>query len=164
MPTGSLGDLGWPYIGAEGHILEDDFSKANGLICIERLNQGLADAESVTLPARYLFYLDPQKDYICRRRVTERRPDADWQQDNNWLDGVDSEKIPAGSITVEEVTKLTKAPNGHWHPKVILVKQSGVRKDYKDTSLEVRTTKTVYLQSAPEFADGIFDITEPPGE
>jgi len=163
MPTGSLGDLGWPYIGADGHILEDDFSKAKGLICIERLQQGSADTESITLlPARFLFYVDPHKDHICTRKVTERSADADWQQDKNWLDGVDSEKIRAGSITVEEVTEMTHAHNGHWYPKVIVVKQTGIRKDYKDAPLEVRTTKTIYLQTEPKFPDGIFDIPEPP--
>ncbi|MHC4646340.1 MAG: LolA family protein [Planctomycetota bacterium] len=164
LPIGSLGDVGWPYIGKEGHILEDEYSKANGLVCIERLQQGSVQSGSVSPPARFLFYLDPQKDYLCSRKVTEWCPDAEWQEDKNWLNGVDPDKIGDGSITIEDITEFKKTPNGRWYPKVIVVKATAVRKDYKHAPLKARTTKTVHIQTAPQFPDGIFDIEKLPGQ
>lgn len=157
MPNIRLEDIGWPIIGKTGHIIEDNYAKENNFIFIERLQQGSIHSGNVTLPGRFLFYLDPQKDYICRRKVTEWRPDARWQEDKNWLEGVKPEKIRDGSITVADITDVIQAPNGYWYPNVIVVKQSGIRKDYKEASLKVSSIKRVYVRTDPEFPDGIFD-------
>ncbi len=164
LPIGSLGDLGWPSISAEGHIVEDEYSKDNGLVCIERLQQGSVQSGTVSPPARFLFYLDPQKDHLCCRKVTEWCPDAEWQEDKNWLEGVAPQQIRDGSITIEDITEFKKASNGRWYPAVIVVKATPVRKDYKNAPLKVRTTKTVYIQTEPQFPDWIFDIEKLPGQ
>ena len=119
---------------------------------------------SVSPPGRFVSYLDPQKDYICRRKITEWRPGAEWQEDKNWLDGVESDKIRNGSITVHDTTEVIQAPNGHWYPKVIVIKQSGIRKDYKDAELEVLTVKKIYLRTDPEFPQDIFNADKFPGQ
>ena len=159
LPNDTLVDLGWPYIGRAGHIIEDDFSKQNNLICIERLQQGSInyDNDTVSLPGRFLCYLDEQKDYLCIRKVTEWSPDADWQEDKNWLEKIEPEKIKDGSITIEDITETFQAPNGHWYPKVIEERQTGIRKDYKEASLKHLRTKTLYIKTNPEFPEGIFD-------
>lgn len=165
MPVGSLGRLGWPHIGKSGRIIEDDYATKTDLICIEQLRQGSVDAGSVTLlPTRYLFYLDAHKDYICVRKVTEQCPDAEWQKDKNWLNGVEPEKIRDGSIVVEDITEVIQTADGHWYPKVIVVKQSGIRKDYKEAPLKVTKTKRVYIRTNPEFPKGIFNVEELPGQ
>jgi len=164
MPNTHLEYLARPFIGKTGRIIEDNHAKENNLICIERLQQGSIHSGDVTLPGRFLYYLDPQKDYMCRRRLTEWRPDAEWQEDKNWLEGVEPEKIRDGSITIVDITDVIQAPNGHWYPEVIVVKQSGIRKDYKEAPLKVSTVKTVYLQAPPQLPDEIFNVEKLPGQ
>lgn len=157
LPNETLGDIGWPFIGKTGHIIEDDYAKQNSLICIERLQQGSINQGNVSLPGRFLYYLDPKKDYLCMRKVTEWRPDADWQENIKWLDGVAPEKIRNGSITVENITETIQAPNGHWYPKTIEEKQTGIRKDYQEATLPLSSIKNIYIQTNPKFPVGIFD-------
>ena len=157
MPNSTLEDIGWPIIGKSGHIIEDDYAKQNNLICIERLQQGDIYQDIVSLPARILFYLDPQKDYLCVRKVTECRPDADWQEDKNWLEGIELEKIRKGSITIEDVTNDKQAENGHWYPQTVEIKQTGIREDYEKAPLKISSTKKIYLNTNPNFPEGIFD-------
>jgi len=164
MPRVYLECLGWPTIGKTGHIIEDVYARQNDLICIERLQQGTLRSGNISLPGRFLYYFDPQKDYLCLRKVTEWCPDAEWQEDKNWLEGIEPEKVRNGSITYEDVTEVVQAPNGHWYPKVIVIKQSGIRKDYEEAPLHVSTVKRIYLQTNPEFPDGIFDINTLPGQ
>jgi hypothetical protein len=164
MPEIYLQCLGWPFIGKAGRIIEDDYSRQNNLICIERLQQGSLYSGVVSLPGRFVYYLDPQKDYICRRKITEWRPDAEWQKNKSWLDGMEPDKIRNGSIAVHDITEIIQAPNGHWYPRVIVERQSGIRKDYKEVELKVRTVKRIYLQTDPEFPDDVFSAEKLPGQ
>ena len=161
MPWTNLQQLAWPNIGAtEGHIIEDDYARENNLICIERSWQGRISDGKVSLPGRCHYYLDPEKDFICRRKVTERRPDAQWQKDKDWLKDVEPEKIRDRSIYVEEITEVIQAPNGCWYPRMIA---EGIRKDYQDVPLKVSPTKTVYIRTNPEFPEDIFNADKLPG-
>lgn len=164
MPSDYLEWLGWPHIGSTGHVIEDDYAKQSNLICIERLQQGSVYSGVVSPPARFLYYLDPQKDYLCRRKVTEWRPDAEWQEDKNWLNGVEPEKTRDGSIVVADITEVIQTADGHWYPKVIVVKQSGISKDYKEAPLKITETKRVYIRTNPKFPKGIFNAEELPGQ
>ena len=163
MPNTGLEDITWPSVGHKGNIIEDDYARENNLICIERLQQGSIYSGRVNLPGRFLYYLDPQKDYICRRHVTEWRPNAPWQEDKGWLTDIEPEKIRDGSIIDMEITEFIEAPNGYWYPRIIVEKQTGIRKDYKDSPLKVNTIETVYLRTDPEFPEGIFDVDKLPG-
>jgi len=106
LPLNHLEYLGWRNVLITGRIIEDDYAQQNDLICIESLQQGSVRSGNVLLPGRFLRYLDPQKDYMCRRQVTERCPDAEWQEDKNWLEGVEPDKIRDGSITVYDITEV----------------------------------------------------------
>jgi anti-sigma factor RsiW len=164
-PSISLVDVAWPRIVSTARIIEDDYARQNGLICIESLSQGHVDPrEWASLPGRFLSYLDPSWDYLCRRRVTERRPDADWQQDKDWLAGVDPNKVRDSSITVDEITEAFQAPNGHWYPKVVVERSGGIREDDRHTPLRTSTTKRIYPNLSLEFPEGIFDIDKLPGQ
>lgn len=157
-----LRDIGWPKIGHDSHLIEDDYATEKGLLCIERLQQGYIYSGNVSLPGRFLFYLDPERDYMCVRKVTEWRPQAEWQQDKNWLAEVDAENIHDGSIRVEDITEVAQAANGHWYPKTIEVSDTGIRPDYKEVPLRTSTIKRVYVETDPEFPAGIFDPNELP--
>lgn len=50
---GHLVHLGWPRIEFEGNIVENNYSRENGLICIEQEYNR--------------YYIDPNRDYICQR-------------------------------------------------------------------------------------------------
>ena len=161
MPWINLQQLAWPNINTtEGHIIEDDYARENNLICIERSWQGRISDGKVSLPGRCHYYLDPEKDFICRRKVTERRPDAQWQKDKDWLKDVEPEKIRDRSIYAEEITEVIQAPNGCWYPRIIA---EGIRKDYQDVPLKVSPTKTVYIRTNPEFPEDIFNADKLPG-
>ena len=164
MPLIRLEDLAWPYIGKTGHIIEDSYAKENNLICIERLQQGSVRSGNVTLPGRFIFYLDPQIDYICRRRVREWRQNAEWQEDKNWLEGVEPEKIRDGSINTADITESIQATNGHWYPKIIIVKEKRIYPDDKEVPFKARNIKKVYIRTNPEFPMSIFNEEELPGQ
>jgi hypothetical protein len=164
-PPESLADLAWPRIGPTARMVEDDYASRNGLICIESLAQGrLTPGGWTSLPSRSLYYLDPSWDYLCRRQVTERRLDAPWQQDKDWLAGVDPNKVRHSSMKVDEITEAYRAPNGHWYPKVIVERSGSIDNSVKDVPLSVSTIKTVYLSLSPEFPEGTFDIDKLPGQ
>lgn len=163
-PTGALGDLGWPEIHGNAQMIEDNYATQNALICIESLSQGrvLSNGQP-SLPGRFVRYLDPSRDYLCRRKVMEWRPEAEWQVDKDWLAGVDPKKVGDGSLTVLDITETFQAPNGYWYPKVIVEKQTGILKDYRETPPETLSVKTIYLDTSPEFPGEIFDIDSLPG-
>jgi hypothetical protein len=163
FPNITLGDIAWPATyGKTGKIIEDDFSKEHNYICIERLQQGSIDNDVVSPPGKFLYYLDPEKNYMCVRYVIEWNPDAEWQEDENWLAGIAPEKIREGSITIEDITETFQAENGVWYPKLIVEQQTGIRKDYKDSPLKNAYIKKIYIQTNPEFPEGIFDLKSLP--
>jgi|GEM_PF-1217118 hypothetical protein len=163
-PEIALGNLAWPEISPPARVIEDDYATEHGLICFECLQQGHLYNGKVSLPGRLLYYLDPAWDYMCRRKVTEWRPDAPWQKDENWLNGVDPTQVPNGSIAVTDITEAFQAPNGHWYPKSIVERQTGIRKDYRQAPLRTDTIRRVHLDLSPEFPEGIFDIDKLPGQ
>ena len=163
-PLNALGDLAWPRILPGAQMIEDKYAAEHRLICLERLQQGHLYEGTVTLPGRFLYYLDPARDYLCLRMSTEWRPDAEWQQDKDWLTGVDPSQGRDGSIIVEDITEAFRAPNGHWYPKSIMERQSGIRKDYRQVPLQDNWSKRIYLNLSPEFPEGIFDIEQLPSQ
>jgi hypothetical protein len=118
----------------------------------------------VSLPFRILQYLDPNRDYLCQKLVTEERADAVWQQDKDWLNGVDRRKVRNPSTWILEMTKAIQAANGHWYRRIIVESAKDRREDYEMSPLEVRLIKTVYVGLSPKFPEGIFDPDELPGQ
>jgi hypothetical protein len=137
----SIADMGWPEIRGYVDVLQDDYAKQNNLICVEELLKGWR-REGIVLPRRKRYYLNSQRDYICQRLEIERVYPAPWQEDNSWLEGADPATIPNQSSSTVEVTEFAQFRTGHWYPRKI--KEPGI-------------TKTVYLETEPEFLEGIFD-------
>lgn len=155
--TLSLGYYAWPHMNRKGTNYSDDYSKENNLVAVEYLQQASIYEGQPSLPGRFLYYLDPEHDYICRRKVTEWRPDASWQEDLEWDKGVDPEQIRDGSIQVTDVIEYDQTDSGHWYPQTIEIRQSGIRKDYQEVALELEETITIYLEVNPDFPEGAFD-------
>jgi hypothetical protein len=159
----TLSRQAWPPIDRVARMIEDNYARQNGWVCLELLSQGLVTSASwVPLPIRFLYYLDPSRDYLCRRQVMEQRRDASWQKDKNWLAGVDPKKVPEDSTTVVDIPEVAQAPNGHWYPQTIIQSTSGLSRDKKPFTHTV--IKKVYVQVSPQFPDGIFDIDKLPGQ
>ena len=166
-PTMSVASQAWPVIGPTARVIEDDYARQNGRVCIEYLSQGLVMPDGwASPPGRFLYYLDPSRDYLCRRQVTERRRDASWQKDKNWLAGVDPKKVIEDSTRVVDITEAAQAPNGHWYPQTIVESYSGQGKDPRGQSVPIKhtVTKKVYVQVSPKFPDGVFDVDKLPGQ
>jgi hypothetical protein len=163
-PPDALGDLAWPEILPGAQRIEDAYAAEHKLICFERRQQGRLYNGTVSLPGRFLYYLDPACDYLCRRQVIEWRPDAEWQEDKDWLQGVDPTQMRDGSIIVEDITETFQAPNGHWYPRSIMERQTGIRKDYRQAPIKDNWSKRIYLDLSPEFPEGVFDTNKLPGQ
>jgi hypothetical protein len=142
-----LGSWGWPLyrlsLGVPGEppitVIEDEYSKRNKLICLQRLWQGQVYKGSVTLPCKSLWYLNPQRDYICQVFVEHYLRNAPWQRYKSWLEGVDPNRIPEEKTRWgREVTEFGQTDTGQWYPKRI-------------------GTNPIFLDTDPEFPEGIFD-------
>ncbi len=142
-----LGRWGWPLhrlsLGVPGEppitVIEDEYSKRNKLICLQRLWQGQVYKGSVTLPCKSLWYLNPQRDYICQVFVEHYLRNAPWQRYKSWLEGVDPNRIPEEKTQWgREVTEFGQTDAGQWYPKRI-------------------GANPIFLDTDPEFPEGIFD-------
>ena len=144
---GGLGSWGWSQyrlsLGVPGEppitVIEDEYSKRNKLICLQRLWQGEIYKGSVTLPCKSLWYLDPQRDYIRQVFVEHFVRNAPWQRYKSWLEGVDPNRIPEDKTQWgREVTEFGQTDAGQWYPKRI-------------------GDNPIFLDTDPEFPEGIFD-------
>lgn len=172
-----LAELGWPsdlFRGAlrrtRTSVVEDDHSKQNGLICVEMLHDGGFNTRNeVILPEKYLFYLNPERDYICQRYEIHRGLYAPWNSNPNWLDGIDPETlekwkqirghgVSRGSVyhvAVTEILEYAQTNGGQWYPRKILERSISTKAD--GTTDEFRKMMTFYLNTDSEFPEGIFD-------
>jgi len=158
----ALDTIGWPEISKyftperQANIIETDYSKENDLVCIELVFPGKIDTESkVTLPQKWVYYLDPEIDYICVREKYYRQRDIAWEdKDDSWLDGIDPNKIPPDKLPqIKEVIEVEETKAGQWYPKRIArYADDGTPREEKRMIIP-----TVYLQTDPPFPDGIFD-------
>lgn len=153
--------IGWPNIsiwfapGRDVKIVETEYSKSNKLVCIELLLPGSVDPSGkyVSLPNRSLYYINPQRDYLCERRESYSQRRASWQKDDFWLTDVDSEKIPADSYNIKEITEFAQTDTGKWYPKKI---KSTWCNDVSKAK-QRQHFQRIYLKTNPKFPEGIFD-------
>jgi len=165
-----LRQKGWPRIGIKSknrpdlqvRIIENEYSQKYGLICIERLRQGMnyGGKHKAMPPTMQLYYLNPQKDYICQRLEEYRRLTAPWQKDKSWLNGIDPNNIRPDATIITQVAQYGQTDLGKWYPKVVTRTGVGVRKD--GTPGVFTINETIYLEIAPEFPEGIFDAKNLP--
>ncbi len=143
-----LGTWGWPLsnlrLGVPGEppitVLDDEYSKQNKLICLQRLWQGQVRKDSATLPCKRLWYLNPQRDYICQRFEEHYLRNAPWQRDKSWLEGVDPDRVSVEKTRIREVTEFGQTDAGQWYAKRIGTNNA-----------------VIFLDTDPEFPEGIFD-------
>ena len=146
-------------------VIEDPYSKANNLICVEVLTSGYVykPTEEVTLPTRELFYLDPQMDYICRRMLRIMTKKAWWHDEPDWLKR-DSYDPPRDSYRLWEIAELGQTDSG-----LIYAREQVYDSNYFDMNddahsnapdsivIENPLRTSIYLTEYPVFPEGVFD-------
>lgn len=159
-----LRQKGWPSIGIKSRnrpdtqvrIVENEYSQKYGLICIERLRQGMnySGKHKAMPPTMQLYYLNPRKDYICQRLEEYRRLNAPWQKDKSWLDGIDSNNIRPDATSITQVTQYNQTDSGKWYPVAVTCTIVGVRKD--GTPGIFTTNEMIFVKMTSKFPEGIF--------
>ncbi len=150
-----LDDFGWRtlwWLNEPEHMFEDDYSRTHALIAMELTAQW----QGYRPPKRQVAYVDPQKDYICRRFIDEELFDAPWQEDKNWIDKVQDKQRLRERRRVRDVTEYGRTSAGQWYPKVIT--ETGHELPYGRSREDVaRVIRIHLLAEHPEFPEGIFD-------
>lgn len=162
-PVNPVG-LAWPktiplrFGTAKISIIEDEYSKANNLICIEMLRNGEKRINKVTrLPRKCLYYINPEKDYICQRAEYIDQLDAPWQNDPKWLDGIRLKSVEQKDWTlIMEVLEYGQTDSKKWYPKKIRSKQIWADQSEEEKEKNKGRILSIYIKENPAFADGIF--------
>ena len=160
----ALDTMGWPRLmdwygstpGEEANVVETDYSKDKNLICIELVRPGKVRADgSVALPYRELHYIDSKHDYIRVRQDSFTQRNIQWTgKEESWLEGIDANQIPPDELPqIREVIEVAKTEAGQWYPKRI----ARYADDGTPRAEKRMTILTVYLQTDPQFSDGIFE-------
>jgi len=158
----TLSELGWPnsllhsvHGRRRTSIVENDYSRNNNLICVEVLYDEYRRDNKVIEPAKKrLYYLNPKRDYICERQEIHPQPGIT-RNPANWTDKVGAMSAFDGRFSVGEVVEYGRSDLHQWFPKRILMRFRWENPD--QTTEERKKTITVYLNTNPEFPDGIFD-------
>lgn len=128
---------------------------------IRRLQRGDASAlkviyeeykdELFTIAAHHLYYLDPERDFLCVRN--DQRSDVALDKDPSWLEGVDPQTIPPATLWISKTTDFAQIKGAGWCPS---------RKEiewHRDTSKGAPqlVTREISVKVDPEFPPGLFD-------
>ncbi len=168
LANDDLAGLGWPIYSNmqnEGVIIENDYSLEHNLICIELTEQARVTQQSVHTPSKRLCYLNPKRDYICERIEYYSIQNASWQKDRSWLEGVDPDELHRDTRNITEVTEYQQTEGGKWYPWKIEFIISSYDSDINAFDpYTLHNLKTVYLNTDPNFPEGIFDPNNLPKE
>ena len=158
-----LQQKGWPTIASNAQqssaiqykIIKDDYSEAHNLICIEKLNQGFPNegTHQGMPPTRHLYYLNPDRDYICQRHEEYRSINGPWQQDTSWLNGVDPNHIRRDATIIIQTSEYAQTSEMKWYPKVVIRTGNGSASDGTATTI----IETSLFEDQVDLPDGIFD-------
>jgi len=158
--------IGWPRLNlwrpnlVRAEIIETDYSAANNLICIEVLLEGRKQENgSFELPCRELFYINPERDYICQRHEQHCDPNAEWQADVAWRENLDPDQITLRTNSfIDEVTRFGQTESRKWFPLNVETRIASHRPDTLEfVPLHLNHIKYLWLECEPDFAEGIFD-------
>ena len=162
---GDLVQRGWPRIN-KGTLIENNYAEENNLLCIETSNTSrIEDGKLIRAANKQLYYLDPQFDYICVRKekFQHRIPPYDEPIDVKDLD-FDPEDTPSTPSSVTTVIEIAQTDTGQWYPKKVQT-DSKTWRDYGEGWESCISTSfiTLFLETDPEFPEGIFDVDRFPG-
>jgi len=158
--VGGLLHRGWPRL-RKGQLVENEYSINNHLLCIETWRSPNIKDNKLLEPAeKTLYYIDPERDYICVRIEAFSYITPPYGKPE--IDDLSFEhsKTPTEPYWVTKVTNFGQTDTGQWYPKEITTNRLSWWLDYPgntDTPEDEKFVIRLYLDSKPEFPDGIFD-------
>ena len=133
-----------PHI-IELKMVEDEYSRENNLVCIQILREGYKRPPVVAmLPFKGLYYLNPDRDYICEKHEFFALREPAWQGGTAWLED-NTEPECRG---VSEVVRYGQTASGEWYPKE--KKAQTTVWNENGTAEEYNYNITIYLDTDPE--------------
>ncbi len=158
---------GWPRI-RTGVFIENDYAKENDLLCIETSSgpRSTGDSKLAEAAERTLYYVDPERDYMCVRieRFRHPVPPPYGRPAVEEVPVPDPRDIPTEPYLVTEAVQFGRTDSGHWYPSRIRTvdKQSwsdpGRGWETRTRTFDIR----LYVDTEPEFPEGIFDAENMP--
>ena len=138
-------------------IISDSYSQKYNLVCIESLENGWTyNGELSRLPHRTLYYLDPEKDYLCHRLVHQNIRNAYWHTEKNWLKGIKDDPNEKDRQTITQILKYNQTSNGQWYP--IEMESRHEIDDYDcNIEYELKPDKFITIIENPTIDDSLFD-------
>ena len=134
----------WLSKAVSSAIIEDDYSQKNNLICVELV---FDENYSFRPPLeKCLIYLNPTKYYHWQKLTMEYQHPPQVQEDQQ-----------AVAIYVTEVTQFAQTDDGQWYPTVVEDWTSLWDSEGNVSSPKRSLVRTVYLETNPDFPEGIFD-------
>ncbi len=175
LPMGShifwrdiLSEVGWPnsllhitHARGKTSVVQNDYSRGNNLICVEVLHEELHRENTVVEPAqKRLYYLNPERDYICERQEIHPQLGAA-RRPAEWFDEICPMVVfDRGFFSVGQVVEYGRTDLGQWYAKKILMRS---RWDNDDgTTEERKKVITVHVDADPQLPEGIFHPGELP--
>jgi len=141
----------WPISNPVGYyVIEDDYSIDNKLICIESIQKHdskyfevlrkhdpefLKDEEPGHSYDRFLYYLNPERDYICERYLSE------WRIIDN----------KPGSVQIKDVAEYDKTDSGKWYAKKFKTIV------FEGNNQTAESITIIYLETDVDFPETVFD-------
>jgi len=168
FPSG-LTDRAWPKI-RTGRVLENVFAAKHSFLCIETTSEPAftGDSKMVQAAEKTLYYIDPEHDYMCARIERFRHPVVPpWGGPAaKEMPVADATDIPSKPYLVTEVLQFDRADTGHWYPSRIRTIDGQAWSDFgrgwemREKISDIR----LYIDTEPEFPEGIFDPENMPKE
>jgi len=145
-------------------LIEDDYAKEKGLICIQTLSDGkMGRKKIIALPRKCLFYINPAKDFICEKAIYIDQRNAPWQSDASWLDGISPSKINKEDWTlIREVVAYRKTSSGRWLPKKIQNRQIRPKMSKEEIRRNKGRMYTIYFKENQPFPQDVFNPEQLP--
>lgn len=133
--------------------IQDLYAQNQGLVGMEVTRQSRG---GVLLPKRLRLYVDPNRDYLTHRYISEEVFDAPWQADKDWLDSVENKDHLRAEVRDHQVTEYGRASQGQWYPKEITIQ--GYDQRYDSTREPYSRIVRIHLvEEFPEFSEALFD-------
>ena len=153
---------GWPII-KTGAFVENDYAVNNNLLCIETTSEPrfTGDSKLAEAAEKTLYYIDPEHDYMCVRIESFRHPvPPPYGNPAVKVPVFDPIDIPFEPYLVTEVAQFSLTDTDHWYPSGIKTKnkQSWTNPNMRGWEMREKTTYIrLYIDTNPEFPEGIFD-------
>lgn len=162
--SGGLHLLGWAVYG-RGRLVENAYAAERGLLCIEdRRDANIQEGKVFEAAQRTLYYLDPSRDHLCVRRETYQYRTPPGGEVHRKVSEVDFNpyETPSEPTSVWEVQEYGRFETGQpYAAKTLEVSPQWDGRYAKWVPQGQKRWTRVYIQTNPEFPEGVFDPNHP---